>query len=107
MKRSKFTEAQIALILRQEEEGQRLARSARQDLGGDVLRLAQESTPGWCRIRNKTPKRVKAKLREGRQVATRSKETWAMDFVHNQLVTGRKLRVLTIVDTFRALCVGD
>ncbi|MEM9221901.1 MAG: integrase core domain-containing protein, partial [Pseudomonadota bacterium] len=29
-----------------------------------------------------------------------SNETWAMDFVHDQLATGRKLRVLTIVDTF-------
>ncbi len=30
----------------------------------------------------------------------RPNETWAMDFVHDQLATGRKLRVLTIVDTF-------
>ena len=52
-------------------------------------------------LRNKTPKRrVKAKLREGRQPAVRANETWAMDFVHDQLATGRKLRVLTIVDTF-------
>jgi putative transposase len=52
-------------------------------------------------LRNKTPKRrVKAKLREDRQSATRANETWAMDFVHDQLATGRKLRVLTIVDTF-------
>ena len=29
-----------------------------------------------------------------------SNETWAMDFVHDQLATGRKIRVLTIVDTF-------
>jgi putative transposase len=71
---------------------------------------------GWChgqnktrriyrelglQLRNKTPKRrVKAKLREDRRPATRSNETWAMDFVHDQLATGRKLRVLTIVDTF-------
>ena len=27
-------------------------------------------------------------------------ETWAMEFVHDQLATGRKLRVLTVVDTF-------
>jgi putative transposase len=27
-------------------------------------------------------------------------KTWAMDFVHDQLATGTKLRVLTIVDTF-------
>ncbi len=52
-------------------------------------------------LRNKTPKRrVKAKLRDDRRQATRSNETWAMDFVHDQLATGRKLRVLTIVDTF-------
>ena len=52
-------------------------------------------------LRNKTPKRrVKAKLREDRRPATRSNETWAMDFVHDQLATGQRLRVLTIVDTF-------
>jgi hypothetical protein len=49
----------------------------------------------------KTPKRgVKAKLREDWQSATRPNETWAMDFVHDQLATWRKLRVLTIIDTF-------
>ncbi len=52
-------------------------------------------------LRTKAPKRrVKAKLREGRCNATQPNETWAMDFVHDQLATGRKLRVLTIVDTF-------
>lgn len=52
-------------------------------------------------LRNKTPKRrVKAKLREDRTEAASSNETWALDFVHDQLVTGRKIRVLTIVDTF-------
>jgi putative transposase len=36
-------------------------------------------------LRNKTPKRrVRAKLREDRKVATRPNETWAMDFVHDQ-----------------------
>ncbi len=52
-------------------------------------------------LRNKTPKRrVKAKLREDREEATGPLETWAMDFVHDQLSTGRKLRILTVVDTF-------
>ena len=52
-------------------------------------------------LRNKVPKRrVKAKLRDDRRPATRSNETWAMDFVHDQLATGRKLRILTIVDTY-------
>jgi len=52
-------------------------------------------------LRNKTPKRrVKAKLREDRADAVRANDVWAMDFVHDQLATGRKLRVLTVVDTF-------
>jgi len=47
-------------------------------------------------LRNKTPKRrVKAKLREDRSEATRCNQTWAMDFVHDQLATGKKLRVLS------------
>ena len=63
-----------------------------------VYRLYREM---GLQLRNKTPKRrVKAKLRDDRRPATRSNETWAMDFVHDQLATGRKLRVLTIVDTF-------
>ena len=63
-----------------------------------VYRLYKEM---GLQLRNKTPKRrVKAKLRDDRAVATRPNETWAMDFVHDQLATGRKLRVLTIVDTY-------
>lgn len=41
-----------------------------------------------------------AKLREGRCAASCSNEVWAMDFVHDQLATGPKLRILTVVDTF-------
>lgn len=52
-------------------------------------------------LRNKSPKRrVKAKLREDRQEAVGPNDVWAMDFVHDQLATGKKLRVLTVVDTF-------
>lgn len=52
-------------------------------------------------LRNKTPKRcVKAKLREDRQEAVAPNDVWAMDFVHDQLAIGRKVRILTVVDTF-------
>lgn len=43
---------------------------------------------------------MKAKLREDRCEAAGPNETWAMDFVHDQLATGRKIRILTVVDTF-------
>lgn len=56
-------------------------------------------------LRNKSPKRrVKAKLREDRTDAVSTNDVWAMDFVHDQLATGRKLRVLTIVDTYSRFC---
>ena len=48
---------------------------------------------------NCAKRRVKAKLREDRCVATRPNETWAMGFVHDQLATGRKIGILTMVDT--------
>lgn len=52
-------------------------------------------------LRNKHPKRrVKAKLRDDRKEAVGSNDVWAMDFVHDQLETGRKIRVLTMIDTY-------
>jgi putative transposase len=63
-----------------------------------VYRLYREM---GLQLRNKTPKRRgKATLRDDRRPATVSNEVWAMDFVHDQLATRRKLRVLTIVDIF-------
>ncbi len=52
-------------------------------------------------LRNKSPKRrVKAKLSRDRREAVSPLEVWAMDFVHDQLATVRKLRILTVVDTW-------
>ena len=62
-----------------------------------VCRLYREM---GLQLRNKTPKRrVKAKLRSDRMTATAANDIWAMDFVHDQLFDGKKIRVLTIVDT--------
>ncbi len=66
-----------------------------------VCRLYREM---GLQLRNKSPKRrVKAQLREDRSPATAANQVWAMDFVHDQLFDGRKIRVLTIVDTFTRL----
>ncbi len=56
-------------------------------------------------LRNKNPKRrVKDKLRNDRQEAVGPNDVWAMDFVHDQLAWGNKLRILTIVDTHSRFC---
>lgn len=55
-------------------------------------------------LRDKSPKRrLKAQLREDRATATTANEVWAMDFDHDQLFDGRKIRILTVVDTFTRL----
>jgi putative transposase len=52
-------------------------------------------------LRSKSPKRrVTGKLRSNRLVASGANQVWAMDFVHDQLFDGRKIRVLTMIDTF-------
>jgi len=50
--------------------------------------------------RRRRRRRICAQARVLLSPPTRPNETWAMDFVHDQLATGTKLRVLTIVDTF-------
>lgn len=56
-------------------------------------------------LRNRHPKRrVKAKLRDDRAEAVGPNDVWAMDFVHDQLALGTKLRILTIVDTHSRFC---
>lgn len=52
-------------------------------------------------LRNKTPKRrVKAKLWNDRVAASHPNAVRAMDFMHDPMASGRKLRILAIVDTF-------
>jgi putative transposase len=58
-------------------------------------------------LRKKTrKKRVKAKLHGDRRDAVTPNETVAMHFVHDQLSTGRKIRVLTVADTFSRVSSG-
>ncbi|GAA0603759.1 hypothetical protein GCM10009099_44590 [Caenispirillum bisanense] len=56
-------------------------------------------------LRAKAPKRkVAAKQRETRPVATAPNQVWAMDFMADQLFDGRRIRLLTIVDAYSRLC---
>ena len=38
-------------------------------------------------------------------LATRKNQRWALDFVHDALVNGRKLRLLAIIDIFTRECL--
>ena len=76
----------------------------REGWGVNVKRVCRHYREMGLQLRNKTPKRrVKAKLRSDRTTATTANDIWAMDFVHDQLFGGTKIRVLTIVDTLTRL----
>ena len=58
-------------------------------------------------IRTKRPRRhVSCKRRIERTTATRPNESWSMDFMHDELFDGRRMRLLTIVDNFTRESVG-
>jgi len=40
-------------------------------------------------------------------VPTRPNERWSLDFVHDQLSDGRRIRILNIVDDYSRTCVGQ
>ncbi|AOF93928.1 integrase core domain protein (plasmid) [Sinorhizobium sp. RAC02] len=66
-------------------------------MGTNIKRTYRIYRDLGLQLHNKTPKRrIKAK----RQIAIGPNDVWAMDFVHDQLATGKKLRVLTVVDIF-------
>ena len=78
-----------------------LRREGRQVNVKSVFRLFADEGLQQC---NKTPKRkVSAKRREDRCVASAPNKVWAMDFMSDQLFNGRRIRILTTLDAFSRL----
>jgi len=63
-----------------------------------VYRLCQEEGLGLRRRRPR--RRVSAARRENVSTPNRCNESWSMDFMADQLYSGRPLRIFTIVDNF-------
>lgn len=40
-------------------------------------------------------------------VPTGKNQTWSMDFVHDRLINGRRLKILNVVDDYNRVCVGQ
>jgi putative transposase len=56
-------------------------------------------------MRHKPPRRrVTAKLRDDRSNATGPNQVWAMDWMHDELIDGKHIWVLTVVDTWSRVC---
>ena len=58
-------------------------------------------------LRRKRPKRRRSAARRVEQPRpTSPNETWAMDFMHDTMADDKRLRVLTVVDTYTRECVA-
>ncbi|PWB43133.1 MAG: IS3 family transposase [Rhodocyclales bacterium] len=58
-------------------------------------------------LRHKRPKRNKsARLRQPKHLVRAMNEIWSMDFVSDALFDGRRLRALTVVDTYTRECLA-
>jgi putative transposase len=58
-------------------------------------------------LRAKAPKRRRsAVVRQPRTDPTELNQMWSMDFMHDRLTDGRKIRLLTVVDTYSRECLA-
>jgi putative transposase len=63
-----------------------------------IYRLYKEE--GLCVGRHKPRRHRSSTTRLERSTATHANESWSMDFMSDQLLDGRRFRLLTIVDDF-------
>jgi putative transposase len=69
-----------------------------------VYRLYVEEGLG---LRRKRPKRRRAAVaRVTRRKVAGPNQRWAMDFVHDEFLDGRRMRVLTVIDEFTRECLA-
>ena len=57
-------------------------------------------------VRTKRRKRL-VRPRVPLEVPTKPNQRWSLDFVHDQLADGRRIRVLNVVDDYSRVCVGQ
>ena len=57
------------------------------------------------KVRRRSRKRLKTKVLE-KPMLTAPNQEWSMDFVHDQLATGQRIRTLTIIDNFTRECLA-
>jgi len=67
-----------------------------------VQRLYREA---GLKVRRRSRKRLKARVLEKPMLSAPNQE-WSMDFVHDQLATGQRIRTLSIIDNFTRECLA-
>lgn len=58
-------------------------------------------------LRKKSKKRLKCEKRGTVVAASKPKQRWSMDFIHDRLADGRSFRTLNLTDTFTRQCLAQ
>lgn len=58
-------------------------------------------------VRKRKPKRITAVMRLPMTVPTKINMRWSMDFLHDQLSNGRRIRVLNVIDDYSRQCLAS
>jgi putative transposase len=64
-------------------------------------------TEEGLQLRRKTKKKRAKHVRHTPPVATASNQVWTLDFMHDRLSCGKKIRILNVLDVFSRKCVGS
>src|SRR5688572_116129 len=67
-----------------------------------VHRLYQQA---GLRVRRRSRKRLKSDA-VGMPILTAPNQEWSMDFVHDYVATGQRIRILTLIDSFTRECLA-
>lgn len=78
----------------------------REDLVINKKRTYRLYTDLGMQLRTKRRKKL-VRPRIPMEVPTRTNQRWSLDFVHDQLANGRRIRILNIVDDYSRVCVGQ
>ncbi len=100
MSKRKYSEVEMIGALKQLEAGRTAAEIGREL--GVSYRVYREAGP---LIRRKSRKRL---VRTGvaRAAVTGANQEWALDFVHDPAESGRKFRVLSVIDVYPRECLA-
>lgn len=58
-------------------------------------------------LKNRKRKKKSNVIRMPLPKATKENQIWSMDFIHDRLESGRKLKILNVVDDYTKICVGQ
>ena len=79
----------------------------REGFGANHKRTHRIYCEEGLQVRKRKPKRRTAQPRQPMLIPSHLNERWSMDFLHDQLSNGRRIRVLNVMDDYSRQCLAS